>query len=126
MILDNPGLGCENTDRDAGGAYMDKVVANTDLDDAAMLQCNNHSAIATSTSFSPGIPESDNRTILDGERQLHSSLQRDSIASPSGKRSRSLSVLERAKGRGSDWVFDVFAEDDSATEGDGLPSLKRA
>jgi hypothetical protein len=81
---------------------MDKVVANTDLDDAAMLQCNNHSAIATSTSFSPGIPESDNGTILDGERQLHSSLQRDSIASPSGKRSRSLSASERAKGRGSD------------------------
>jgi hypothetical protein len=62
---------------------------------------------------------------IDGERHLHPSLQGDSIASPSGKRSRRLSGSDRADGRGSDWVFDVFAEDDTGTDGDSSPSSKR-
>ncbi|KAF7510191.1 hypothetical protein GJ744_007090 [Endocarpon pusillum] len=125
MIVDNPGLGCENTDMDADGAdHADKVAAKSGLGDAAILQYDNRSTIATSPSFSPEIPESDSGTTLDGERQLHSPLQEDPIANPSGKRSRSLSGSDRPDGRGSDWVFDVFAEDGS--EGDGSASLKRA
>jgi hypothetical protein len=126
MIVDNPELGCENTDKNTGGAHVDEVAVTPDLDDAAMLQCDNHPAIATSTFSSPKIPESDNGAPFNGERQLYSPLQEDSIASPSGKRSRSLSGSDRADGRGSDWVFDVFAEDDSGTEGDGSPPSKRA
>lgn len=53
-------------------------------------------------------------------------MQEDFIASSSDKRSRSLSGSGRADGRGSDWVFDVFAEDDGETEGDGSPVSKRA
>jgi hypothetical protein len=33
--------------------------------------------------------------------------------------------LGQTDGCGSDWVFDVFAKDDSGTEGGGLPPLKR-
>jgi len=43
----------------------------------------------------------------------------------SGKRSRSLSGSDRTNGRGSGWAFNVFAEGDSSTEGDGSPSSKR-
>jgi hypothetical protein len=38
---------------------MGEVVANSDLEDATMLQCDNRSAIAASPSFSLEIPESD-------------------------------------------------------------------
>jgi hypothetical protein len=51
-------------------------------------------------------------------------MQGDPIPGPSGKRSRSLSGSGRANDRDSDWVFNVFAEDDGGTEGDGSPSLK--
>ena len=86
MTVDNPGVGGKNTDRDAGGAaHTGEVVASSDLDDAAMLPRDNRSAIATSTSFSPEIPESDSGATMDEERQLHPSVQADSIASPSGK-----------------------------------------
>ena len=125
ITVDNPELGCESMDANAGGAHVGEVAATPDLDDVAMLQCDNHSTTATSTSSFPKISESDNRVILDGERQLHLPLQGDSIASPSGKRGRSLSGSGQAGGRGSDWVFDVFAEDDSGTEGDGSPPSKR-
>jgi hypothetical protein len=104
-------------DRDAGGAvYMGEVVAKSDLNGAAMLQYDDRSTIATFTSFSPEIPESDSGATLDEERQLYPSLQGDSTASPSGKRSHSLSGLGRTDGRDSDWVFDVFAEDDSGCD----------
>ena len=111
---------------DAGSARVDEIVATSDLDDAATLQSDNHSAIARSTSFSPEIPKSDNRITLGGERQLHSSLPGDSIPSPSDKRSRSMSGSERVDGRANGWVYDVFAENDSGTKGDGSPSSKRA
>jgi hypothetical protein len=126
MIVDNPKLGCEIINIGAYDAsHVNKVVANSDLDDAAMIKCDNHSAIVTSTPFSPEIPKSDDGAILNGERQYHLSLQGDSIASPSGKRSRSLSGSDQADGRGSDWVFDVFVQDDNGTEGDYSLSSKR-
>jgi hypothetical protein len=105
---------------------MGKVVANSDLDDAAMPQGDDCSAIVTFNSFSSEIPESDSGATLDEEGQLHPSVQGDFIASPSCKRSRSLNGSDRADGRGSDWVFDVFAEDDGGTEGDGSSASKRA
>jgi hypothetical protein len=49
----------------------------------------------------------------------------DSIVIPSGKQSRSISGSDRANGCGSDWVSDVFAENNSGTEGDGSRSSKR-
>jgi hypothetical protein len=101
MTVNDPEVGGENTDGDAGGAaHTGGVVANSDLDDAAML--------------------------LGDEWQLRPSVQGDSIANPPGKRSRSLGGSGRADGRNNDWVFDVFAEGDSGTEGDGSPSSKRA
>lgn len=127
MTVDNPDLRGGNTDGDAGGAaHTGEIVANSDLDDAAMLQCENRSTIATSTSFSLEIPESDSGATLNEESQLHSPLREDPIANPCGKRSRSLSGSDRADGRGNDWVFNVFAEDDSETEGHESPSSKRA
>jgi hypothetical protein len=121
MILDDPGLGCENRDMDASGAHGEEVVATSDLDHAAMSQRDNRSTvIATSASLSPEIPERDNGTTLDGEGRLRLSLPEDSIVSPSDKRSRSPNGLDRADCRGSDWIFDVFAEDDSETEGVGF------
>ena len=63
---------------------------------------------------------------LDEKRQLNPSVQGDLIPSPSGKRSHSLSRSGRAEGRGNDWVFDIFAEDDGETEGDRSPPSKRA
>jgi hypothetical protein len=123
----DPGLGSENTDGDAGGAaQMGEVVANSELDDASISQDDDRSAIAISASFSPEIPESDSGAMLDEEGQLHPPVQGDSIASSYGKRSRGLSGSDRPDGRGSDWVFDVFAEDDGGTEGDGSPASKRA
>ena len=127
VTVDNPCVGGENTDGDAGAAaHVGEVVANPDLGDATMLQCDNRLAIATSLFTSPEIPESDSKATLDEERQLHPSVQGDSIASPSGKRSRSRSRSDRINGRGSHWVFDVFAEDDGGTAEDGPPVSKRA
>jgi hypothetical protein len=127
MTINNFGLRGENTDGDTDDvAYTGEVVVNSDPDDITILQDDGRSAIAISTSFSPEIPESDGATTWDDERQLSPSVQGDLIFSPSGKRSRSLSGSGRADGRGSDWVFDVFAEDDGGTEGDGSPFSKRA
>jgi hypothetical protein len=127
VTVDNPGVGGENTDGDTGAAaHVGEVVANPDLGDATMLQCDNRLAIATSLFTSPEIPENDSETTLEQERQLHPSVQGDPIASPSGKRSRSRSGSDRIDGRGSHWVFDVFAEDDGETAEDGSPVSKRA
>jgi hypothetical protein len=123
MPVDNPGVESENTAGDA--AQTCEFVAGSDLD-VAMSQGDDSSAIVMPTSFSPEIPESDNGATLDEEKQLHPSVQGDSIASPPSKRSRSPSGSDRADGRGSDWVFDVFAEDDGGTEGNGSPASKRA
>ena len=52
----NLGVEGENTDRDAGdAAHEGEGVANSDLDDAAMLQCDNRSAPAT---LQPALPKS--------------------------------------------------------------------
>jgi hypothetical protein len=127
MTVDNVGWRDEDTEKDAGdAAHMNEAVTNSDLDDAAMLQCDNRSAIITPPSLSPEIPESNSGATLEEERQLRSSRQGDSTSNPSGKRSRSLSGSDRIDGRSSDWVFDVFAEDDSGTEGDSWLLSKRA
>jgi hypothetical protein len=103
MTVNNPGVRGENTDGNAdSAAHIGEIMANSDLDNAAILQYNNRSAIATSTSFSPEIPESDSGVTLDEKRQLRPSVQGDPIASPSGKRSCSMSGSGRADGRGSD------------------------
>jgi hypothetical protein len=110
----------ENTDGQAGGTtYRGEGVANYDPDDAAMSQGDNCLAIATSSPFSPEIPESDSAATLDEE------MRGDPTPSLSSKWSRSLSESGRPDGRGSDWVYDVFAEDDGGTEGDSLAPLKR-
>ena len=115
MTVDDPGVGCENTDGDTGGAaHTGDGVADSDPDSTAMSQGDDRSAIATSGPFSPEIPESDSAATWDEE------MQGDPTPSPSGKRSRSLSGSGRPNGRGSDWVFDVFADDD------GSPPSKRA
>jgi hypothetical protein len=127
MTVNDPEVGRENTDGDAGGAAQTgEVVANSDPDDGVMSQDDDRSAIARSTSFSPEIPESDSGATLDEERQLHPSAQGDYIASPPSKRIRSPSGSGRADGRGSDWVFDVFAEDEGGIKSDGSLALKRA
>jgi hypothetical protein len=127
MIVDNPGVENKNTDRDTGGAaHTGEVVANSDPDDVPISQGDDHLAITTSTSFSPEITKSDSATTLDDKRQLNPSIQGDPIPSPSNKRSRSLSGSGQVDDHGSDWVFDVFTEDDSGTKGDGSPPLKRA
>jgi hypothetical protein len=60
MTVDDPGVGGENKDGDAGGAaYTGKGVADSDPDDIAMPQGDDRSAIATSGPFSLEIPESD-------------------------------------------------------------------
>ena len=127
MTVNNPGVERENTDRDASGAAQTgEVVANSYLDDRAVSQEDDRSAIATLTSSSPVIPKTDGGAMLEEERQLHQSTQGDSITKPSSKRSRSPSRPDRADGCISDWVFDVLAEDDGETKGDGSPSSKRA
>ena len=127
MTVNDPRVGDENTDGDADVAvHTGEGVNNSDPDDAAIPRSNDRSAIATSTFFSLEILKSDNGATLEEERQLHSSVQGDSIVSLPGKRSRSLSGSNRADNRGSDWVFDVFVEDDSGGEGDDSPSSKRA
>jgi hypothetical protein len=63
---------------------------------------------------------------LDKKRQLNPSVQEDLIPSLSGKRSHSLGRLDQAEGRGNDWVFNIFTEDDGKAEGDCLLPLKRA
>lgn len=52
-------------------------------------------------------------------------MQGDSIFSPSGRASRSLNRADLIDRRGRDLIFDVFAEDDSGAESDGLPPSKR-
>ncbi len=102
MPVDNLRVESENTDGDAGdAAQTGEFVADFNLD-AVISQGDDRSVIVTPTSFSPEIPESDNGATLDEERQLHPSVQGDSIASPPGKRSRSPSGSGRADGRGSD------------------------
>jgi hypothetical protein len=53
-------------------------------------------------------------------------MQGDPTPSLSSKRECSLSGSGRPDGCGSDWVYDIFAEDDGGTKGDGSPPLKRA
>jgi hypothetical protein len=96
--------------------------ATGDLNDTAILHYNDRSAIARSTFFSSKIPESNSGAILDKKRQLYSSMQGDFIASPSRKRSRSLSGLDQTNDRGSDWVFNIFTKDDNKTESDSSSS----
>jgi hypothetical protein len=116
MTVNDPGVGSEDTDGNAvSAAQIDEIVTNSDLDDAAIPQSDDRSAIVTFDSFSSEIPESDSRATLDEEGQFHPSIQGDFIASPSCKRSRSLSGSDQADGRGSDWAFDVFAEDDGSS-----------
>ena len=116
----------ENTDGDTGDAtQIGEFVADFDLD-AVTSQGDDRSAIVTSISFPPEIPESDSGATLDEEKQLHPSVQGSSIASYPGKRSYSPSGSGRADGRGGDWIFDVFAEDDGVIEGNGSPASKRA
>ena len=127
MTANNTEVEGKNTDRDAtGAAHINEAVVDLGLDDAAILERSNRSAIITSPSFSPEIPESDSGVTLDEERQLPLSGPGDSTSSPSGKRSRSLSGLDQTDGRSTDWVFDVFAEDDGRPEGGSWPPLKRA
>jgi hypothetical protein len=126
MIVNDLGVEGENTDEHTGGAaHTGEGVANSDRNDAAMSQADDRLAMTTPISFCPEIPESDSAATLDEERQPNPSVQGDSIPSPSGRRSRSLSVSVQADGCSSEWVFDVFAEDDSGAEGDGLPPSKR-
>jgi hypothetical protein len=105
---------------------MGEVITNSELDDVSMSPDEDHSAIITFTSSSPKIPESNSGATLVEERQLHPSVQGDSIVSISSKQSRSLNGSDGANSRSSDWVFDIFAEDDSGTEGNGLSPSKRA
>ncbi|KAF7503592.1 hypothetical protein GJ744_003575 [Endocarpon pusillum] len=58
--------------------------------------------------------------------ELYPSMQGDSIASHSSKRSRSLSGSGLTNGRSNDWDFDVFAEDNGGTEGDDSLVSKQA
>jgi hypothetical protein len=117
----------ENTDKDAAdAAHMNEAVINLDLDDAVMLQFDNCSAITTSPTFSPEIPESDSEVTLDEERHLHPSGPGAFTPSPSSKRNCSLGRSDYTDGRSSDWVFDVFAENDGRPKGNSWPPLKRA
>jgi hypothetical protein len=125
MTVNNAEVGGENTDKDAAGAaHMNEAVVNLDLDDAAMLQPDNRSAITTSPTFSPEIPESDSEVTLEEERHLHLFGPGAFTPSPSSKRNRSLGGSDHTDSSGSDWVFDVFAEDDGRPEGDSWPPLK--
>ena len=127
MTVKNAEVRGKNTDKDAAGAaHMNKAVVNLNLDDAVMLQPDNRSAITTSPTFSPEIPESDSEVTLDEERHLHPSGPGAFTPSPSSKRNRSLGGSDHTDDRGSDWVFDVFAEDDGRPEGDSWPPSKRA
>ena len=90
-----------------------------------MSQSDDRSMIATSAPLSLEIPKSDCATTSDEERQLSPSVQGGLTPRPYNKRSCSLSGSGQADGRSSHWGFDVLAEDDSETEGDGLPSSKR-
>jgi hypothetical protein len=93
----------ENIDGHAGGAtHIDEGVANSDPDDAAMSQDDDRLAMTTPASFCPEIPESYSAATLDEERQPNPSMQGDSTPSPSGRRSRSLSVSVQADGCGSE------------------------
>jgi hypothetical protein len=126
MTINDPGVEGENTDGHVGGAaHTGEGVANSDPDDAAMSQSDDRLGMTTPASFSPEIPESDSATTLDEKRRPNPSMQRDSTPIPCGRRSRSLSVSVQAGGCSSEWVFNVFAEDDSGAEGDGLPPSKR-
>jgi hypothetical protein len=116
----------KNTDRDtANTTYKSKSIANSNLDSTVILTYNDRLVITISTSFSPKDSESDNKAILDKKRQLYLLLLGNSIASPPGKQSHSLSGLYQADGCSSNWVFNVFTKDNSRIEGDGPLFLKR-
>jgi hypothetical protein len=103
MTVNDLGIRGENTDKDASSAaHTGEVVANSNLDDTAIIQDDHHSAIVTFTSFSPEIPESDSRATLDEEWRLRLSVQADSISNPPSKQSRSLSGSGWAGGHSSD------------------------
>jgi hypothetical protein len=93
----------ENTDRNTNvTTYIDKSIANSNLNNIVILQSDDYLMITVLTFFSPEILESDSRAMLEKERQLHPSVQGDSIISLPGKRSRSLSGSNRADSCGSD------------------------
>lgn len=123
MIINNLRLRGKNINGDVNdAAYTGEIVANSDLDDAAMSQGDDRSAIATFTSLSPKIPESNSEATLKEKTQLHLSVQEDPIANPSGKQSCSLSKSGWTDGLDSNWAFNIFAEgdSDSETESDSL------
>jgi hypothetical protein len=75
MTVNDSGIEGENTDGHAGcvaaaAARMGVGMANSDLEDAAILQGDDRSEIARSISFSLEIPESSSAATLDEERQL--------------------------------------------------------
>jgi hypothetical protein len=126
MPVDNPEMEGEYTDGDASdAAQTGESVVDSNLD-AIISQEDDRSAIITPTSFFPEIPKSDSGVTLDEERQLHPFVQGDPIASPFSKRSHSLSGSGQADGCGSDWVFNVYAEDDGGTKGNSSSASKRA
>jgi hypothetical protein len=124
MTVNDPGMEGKNTDGHAGGggaaaaARTGVGIADSDPEDAAMSQDDDRFEIARSVSFSPEIPKSSSAATL--------SRQGDSILSPCGSRGHGLNGSGRADGRNSgDWVFNVFIENKSGTEGDDLSPLKR-
>jgi hypothetical protein len=126
MTVNDLGVESENTDRHASGAVLaGEGVANSDPDDAATSQGDDHLWVTGPASFSPEIPESDYATTLDEERQPIPFMQGDSIPSPSSKRSRSISGSVQSDGCSSELIVDGFAKDDGGVEGDGLPPSKR-
>ena len=126
ITVNDPEIRNENTDEDVDVvAYTSKDVVNFDLNNTTMSQSNDHSVIVTSTFFSLEILENDSEITLEEERQLHPSIQEDFIVSFSNKRSHSLNESDRVNDRDSDWVFNVFVEDDNGTEDDGSSSSKR-
>jgi hypothetical protein len=122
MAVNDLGSEDKNIDGDIGAViHMGEGVAGSGLDDAATPQGDDRFAIATSASFSPEIPETDSVVTSDDEGQVNPSVQGDPSLSPSVK-SRSTSGPGRADGCGSDWVFDVFADDGEAEGGGPSPS----
>ncbi len=126
MAVNGPGVKSKNTDQDTDeAAYMGEGAVNSNLDEL-ISQGDDRSAIIILASFAPEIPEDDDGATLNEKEQFDLSVQEDSIAKASGKRSRSLSGPGQADDHGSGWIFDIFAEDDGGAKVDGSPASKRA
>lgn len=108
-----------------GGVYGADVVATIGLDTAATVQRDHHSAIASLTSLSPEIPESDDGITPDEKDRRHLSLPGDTMTHSFDKLCCNVGGSNRDD-RESDWIFNVFAEDDSGTERNALRLPKRA